>query len=139
MGSGGPHGRGTAMFFRDLGDMIGELHNMATHEIAEVIDEITEQAAAVVSSNVKYHWPVKTGLSKSRWRRVRYGDKGARTSWALINDAGYVPYVYAKGDTSKAPIAPVRVAEAINLALSVAERDFGKYVKKWKRRKARKR
>jgi len=127
------------MFFRDLDDMAAELHDMATHEIAEVLDEVIEQAAAYVSSNIVYHWPIKTGLSRSRWRRVRVGQQGPVSSWALVNDAGYVPYVYAKGDTSKSPIAPHRVAEQIAAALIVAERDFGKYVKKWKRRKARKR
>lgn len=74
----------------------------------------TETTAAV--KRIQARWPVDTGFSRSRWRRLKYGP----LQYAIVNDASYAEYVHRKGQT--APLAASLVPAEIETAVTRIKR-----------------
>ena len=86
------------------------LHDLGHEKGTMAIGKLFERTAWRVAEEIRGPWPVDTGYSRKRWTAT----KVEPLEWKVENDAGYVPYVYAKGDRSRTPIVPKRFASALD-------------------------
>lgn len=121
-------------FAKSLDDIASELQHLSESELDNIVDWTFNSLAHSILKNIRAVWPIDTKQSYNKWQ---FEKRGKADYWIVnyatnpYDGAEYVQYVYAKGDTSRYPIADDIVAQAIEDIIPDVEESFTKRLERY--------
>ena len=120
--------KGGGAFVQDLEELRQMVDEIADDDLDKLVDWTMRSLSSSVIKKIRTVWPVKTGLSRSKWGFKRVKQKEYEIFNDALNSVGkeYAGYVYKKGDRTRSPIAPNVVRNAILKTIPEVEDNFQK-------------